>query len=330
MTAVAEHPARPLPDRRRAQRRAAWRRHATVLAFMAPWILGFGIFFGYPLIWSAYLSFTHYDLLSSPRWIGLANYRYLFETDQRIWPAVRNTLWLIAVLVPLQVLFAFVVATMLARARQGVGFFRTVFYLPALAPPVAATLGFVYLLNPATGPVNAALSAVGIHGPLWFNDPHWSKPALTLLLLWGVGNMMIIFLAALVDVPRGLYESAELDGAGPLQRLRWITLPAISPVILFALVIGTIEALQLFDQAYVGATIAAGSASSAGDPSNDLGYPEDSTLFYPVLLYQQGFRFFNMGYASAMAVLLLVVSFAITMIIVRNSRRWVHYAGAGR
>ena len=171
------------------------------------------------------------------------------------------------------------------------------------------------------------LSAVGIDGPLWFNDPHWSKPALTLLLMWGVGNLMIIFLAALIDVPRHLYESAELDGAGAWQRLRWVTLPTISPVLLFAVVIGTIEALQIFDQAYVGATIAAGSASSAGDPSNDLGYPEDSTLFYPVLLFQQGFRFFNMGYAAAMAVLLLVVSLAITLAIVRNSRRWVHYAG---
>ena len=231
-------------------------------------------------------------------------------------------------MVPLKVMFAFGVAVMLQRARRGIGVFRTIFYLPALAPPVAATLGFVYLLNPATGPVNGALRLIGIEGPLWFSDPSWSKPALTLLLLWGVGNTMIIFLAALVDVPRHLYESASLDGAGAWQRLRWVTLPSISPVLLFAAVIGTIEALQLFTQAYVGATIAAGSASSAGDPNNDLGFPEDSTLFYPVLLYQQGFRFFNMGYASAMAVLLLVVSFAITMVIVRNSRRWVHYAGA--
>jgi multiple sugar transport system permease protein len=139
-----------------------------------------------------------------------------------------------AITVPLKVMFAFGVALMLTRARRGIGFFRAVFYLPALAPPVAATLGFVYLLNPATGPVNGVLGLFGIDGPLWFNDPSWSKPALTLLLLWGVGNTMIIFLAALVDVPRHLYESAELDGAGPWQRLRWVTLPSISPVILFA------------------------------------------------------------------------------------------------
>ena len=319
-----------LEPRRRARRKAQWRRRFTVLAFMSPWLVGFSVFVAYPLVATVYFSFTHYDLLSPARWIGLANYKYMFNEDQQIWPAVKNTLWLVVIMVPLKVMFAFGVALMLTRARRGIGFFRAVFYLPALAPPVAATLGFVYLLNPATGPVNAVLGLVGIEGPLWFNDPSWSKPALTLLLLWGVGNTMIIFLAALVDVPRHLYESAQLDGAGPLQRLRWVTLPSISPVILFAVVIGTIEALQLFTQAYVAAAIAAGSASSAGDPSNDLGYPEDSTLFYPVLLYQQGFRFFNMGYAAAMAVLLLVVSFAITMIIVRNSRRWVHYAGAGR
>jgi multiple sugar transport system permease protein len=315
---------------RRGSRKAAWRRRRTVLAFMSPWIVGFTVFFAYPLVSTVYLSFTHYDLLQPERWIGLANYEYMFTKDKQIWPAISNTLWLVAIMVPLKVMFAFGVALLLTRARQGVGVFRTAFYLPALAPPVAATLGFVYILNPATGPVAGALDAIGIQSPLWFNDPSWSKPALTLLLLWGVGNTMIIFLAALVDVPRHLYESAALDGAGPWQRLRWVTLPAISPVILFAAVIGTIEALQLFTQAYVGATIAAGSASSAGDPSNDLGYPEDSTLFYPVLLFQQGFRFFNMGYAAAMAVLLLVVSFAITMVIVSNSRRWVHYTGAGR
>jgi multiple sugar transport system permease protein len=314
-------------DRRSARRRAAWRRRGQVLAFMSPWILGFTIFFGYPLVMTAYYSFTHYDLLSAPRWIGLANYKYLFTGDQRIWPGVSNTLWLMAVAVPLNVLFAFGVALMLSRARRGIGFFRTVFYLPALVPPVAATLGFVYLLNPGTGPVNTLLGHLGISGPLWFDSPTWSKPSLVLLGMWGVGNMMIIFLAAVLDVPKHLYESAELDGAGGFQQMRWVTLPTISPVILFAVVIGVIEALQYFTQAYVASTIAAGSAASATEGANSLGYPLDSTLFYPVLLYQQGFRYFNMGYASAMAMLLLCVAFAVTLVIVRNSRRWVHYQG---
>jgi multiple sugar transport system permease protein len=329
-TPVVEGPralAGPVRDRRR-RRKAAWRRRALVLGLMSPWLVGFTVFFGYPLVSSAYLSLTHYDLLSPPRWVGLANYRFLFEQDQQVWPAVRNTLWLMAFAVPLQVLFAFGVALMLTRARRGVGFFRTVFYLPALAPPVAATLGFVYLLNPATGPVNVILGHLGIEGPLWFNSPTWSKPSLVLLGMWGVGNLMIIFLAALIDVPRHLYESALIDGAGPLQRLRWVTLPTISPVILFAVVIGVIESLQYFTQAYVAASVATGQAAS--ESAVNLGYPENSTLFYPVLLYTQGFRYFNMGYASAMAMLLLAVALTITLLILRSSRLWVFYQGAGR
>jgi multiple sugar transport system permease protein len=278
---------------------------------------------------SVYLSLNHYDLLSPPRWVGLANYRYLFGTDAQVWPAVRNTLWMIAVLVPLQVVFALGIALMLARARRGVGIFRTIFYLPALAPPVAATLGFVYILNPATGPLNTILGHLGINGPLWFQDPNWAKPSLVMLGLWGVGNTMVIFLAAVLDVPSHLYESAELDGAGWFQRLRWVTLPTISPVILFAVILGVIQGLQYFTQAYVAANIASGQASQAADVSaSSLGYPLDSTLFYPVLLYQQGFRYFNMGYASAMAMLLLAVSFLVTLVIIRNSRRFVHYSGA--
>src|SRR3954469_20589450 len=317
-----------LGDRRRARRRAAWRRRRLVLLLMSPWLVGFTVFFGYPLLASAYLSFNHYDLLSHPRWVGTANYAFLLHKDPQLWGAVRNTLWLIAFMVPAQVLFAFGVASMIVRARAGAGFFRTVFYLPTLAPPVAATLCFTYLLNPATGPVNTVLSKVGITGPLWFESPTWSKPSLALLALWGIGNTMIIFLAALLDVPRHLYESAELDGAGAINRFRWVTLPSISPVILFSVVIGVIEALQYFTQAYVAAGIARG--GQAGDSLSELGYPDQSTLFFPVLLYQQGFRFFNMGYAAALAVLLLVVSLAVTFIILRRAERLIHYQGLVR
>jgi multiple sugar transport system permease protein len=324
-------PAAPALDRRREKRKATWRRRGLVLAFMSPWLVGFCVFIAYPLIYTAYLSFFHYDLLSPARYVGLANYRYMLHDDPEIGTAIKNTLWLIAIAVPLQVLFAFGIALMLTRARYGASTFRTVFYLPALAPPVAATLGFVYLLNPATGPVNSGLEKLGIEGPLWFNSPQWSKPSLTLLAMWGIGNIMIIFLAAILDVPRHLDEAARLDGASGLQRLRWVTLPTISPVILFAVVLGVIQALQYFTQAYVAASIAAGQASQAGTTSTlEQGYPEGSTLFYPVLLYYHGFRFFNMGYASAMAIVLLGVAFLVTLVIIRNSRRWVHYAGAAR
>ena len=220
---------------------------------MSPWIVGFCVFLLYPLGMNVYLSLTHYDLLSPPRWVGLANYRYAFTKDPDLGPAIKNTLWIIAVGVPCQVIFAFGIAAMVTRAKAGVGIFRTVFYLPALVPPVAATLGFVYILNPATGPINTLLGHLGIQGPLWFNDPGWSKPSLVLLAMWGVGNFMIIFLAAILEVPRHLYESAELDGAGPFQKLRWVTLPTISPVILFAVVLGVIYGLQYFTQAWVAA-----------------------------------------------------------------------------
>ncbi|MFL6019921.1 MAG: carbohydrate ABC transporter permease [Gaiellaceae bacterium] len=318
-------------DRTRAKRKAAWRRRGLVLLFMSPWIIGFSVWFGYPLVMSVYLSFTHYDLLSPPKWVGLANYKYLFKDDPQVGSAVKNTLWIIGIMVPLQVVFAYGVATMLARARRGVGFFRTIFYLPALAPPVAATLAFVYILNPATGPVNIILEKLGIEGPLWFQSPGWSKPSLTMLGLWGVGNIMIIFLAAVLDVPQHLYESAELDGAGPIQKMRWVTLPTISPVILFSVVIGVIAGLQYFTQAFVASSVAAGQASQAGDTSNiELGYPQGSTLFYPILLYQNGFRYFAMGYAAALATVLLLVSFLVTAVIVRQSRRLVFQSEAIR
>jgi multiple sugar transport system permease protein len=337
-------PASPTFPKRKGQRKADWRRRRTVLGFMSPWILGFSVFFAYPLVKAVYLSFQHYDLLSKPKGIGFDNYRYLLggipwidhfvsfhgAGDPLIWPAVKNTLWVIGIMVPLQVIFAFGVALMLARAKAGIGVFRTIFYLPALAPPVAATLAFVYILNPATGPVNSILGHLGINGPLWFQDPHWAKRSLTLLAMWGVGNTMIIFLAAILDVPKHLYESAEIDGAGPLKRLLYVTLPTISPVILFSVVIGMIQGLQYFTQAYVASGVAAGQASQAGDQGAALGFPQDSTLMYPVLLYQAGFRNFRMGYASAMSVLLLVISFAVTMLIIVNSRRWVHYAGDDR
>ncbi len=289
------------------------------------------VFFGYPLIDNAYLSFTHYDLLSSPRWIGLANYRYLFSGDQEVWPAVSNTLWFLAIAVPLQVLFAFGLAMLVTRAKAGVGIFRTIFYLPTLVPTVAATLGFVFLFNPATGPVNTLLGKIGISGPLWFQSPHWAKPSLTLLSVWGMGNAMVIFLAAILDVPKHLHEAAQIDGAGALRRLWYVTLPTISPVILFSIVIAVIQGLQYFDQAYVASTVAPpGAAGGAGDSSITLGYPDGSTLFYPLLLYQQGFRYFNMGYAAALSMLLLIVSLAVTLLVLRHSNRWVHAHGEVR
>jgi multiple sugar transport system permease protein len=305
------------PERRRRRRRQRLRHYGTVAAFMSPWIIGFLAFVLYPMLASLYYSFTKYDLIQPPQWVGLANYRFMIH-DPSFWLAMRNTLWIIVFATPIQVAFAIGTAVVLTRVRRGAGIYRTIFFLPTMVPAVAATLGFVFLLNPS-GPINRTLSFLHVPEPLWFQDPQFSKPALVILGLWGVGNTMIIFLAALLDVPKQLYEAIEIEGAGPWQRFRHVTLPSISPVILFSLVIGVIYGFQYFTEGY----IAAGGA-------NDLGEPQGSLLFYPIWLYQQGFQYFHMGYASAMAWVLFLIIMACTLVLIRTSKRWVHYQGGFR
>ncbi|GAB2782800.1 carbohydrate ABC transporter permease [Amycolatopsis magusensis] len=314
--AVAPPPAPPARRRPAGRGRRRW----TALAFLAPALIGFLVFFGYPLIATVYYSFTRYDLVNAPEWIGFGNYVRMFTTEPLAGTAAWNTLWLVVVLTVTRVLFALGVASVIARLKRGVGLIRTLCYLPALAPPAAATLAFVFLFNPEFGPVNRFLRLLGIDGGLWFNDPAMSKPALTLLVLWGSGELMIIILAALLDVPQEQYEAAELDGAGPLRRFWHVTLPTISPVLLFGVVNSIIFALQFFTQAVVASGVASGSSDVAGN-TKYIGAPQNSTLTYPVWLYVQGFRYFNMGYAAAMAVLLFVVSFSFTWILVRQLRK---------
>jgi multiple sugar transport system permease protein len=308
-------------ERRRRRRRSAWRRQLLALAFMSPWIIGFCAFFVYPVVSSLYFSFTKYDILTDPIWVGLDNYRFMFTSDGRFWTAVYNTAWIVAVIVPLQVAFGIATATVLIRVKQGLGFYRTVFFLPTMVPLVAAALGFVYLLNPG-GPVNAVLGFLHLPEPLWFRDPAWAKPGLALMGLWMVGQTMIIFLAAQLDVPRQLYEAADLEGAGPFQRFRHVTLPMISPVIFFSVIIGVINGFRYFTEAYV--------VSKAGDWDNPVGSPQDSLLFYTSHLYNQGFEGFHMGYAAALSWVMFVVIMVCTLLLIRSSRRWVHYQGGFR
>ena len=341
MTAVPASPAptRAVPTRRPGSGQAGrrgwlgggpgarrWRRRLTVLGFMAPALVGISLFLVYPLLAAVYFSFTRFDLLTAPAWVGLRNYVYLFTEDPTVWKAARNTLWLVAVLVPARMVAALGTGMLLTSLRRGAGFFRTVFYLPALAPPVAATIAFVFLFNPATGPVNGLLGRLGIDGPLWFDSPAWAKPSLVLLGVWGVGDLMVIFLAGLLDVPTSLYEAASIDGAGAWQRFRYVTLPSISPVILFAAITGVIQTLQYFTQAAVAASVASGSATTGGGVSSTFGYPEESTLTYPLHLYVAGFRYYDMGYANALAVVLFVVAFAVTLVLLRRSRAFVNGA----
>jgi multiple sugar transport system permease protein len=305
------------PARRRAPRR--WRNRLTVLGFMAPALVGLTVFFLYPLLAAVYFSFTKFDLLTAPEWVGTRNYVYLFTQDTLAGKAALNTLWFVVVLVPARMLAALLISMLLVWLRRGGGFFRTIFYLPALAPPVAATIAFVFLFNPATGPVNGVLDWFGVDGPLWFDSPEWAKPSLVLLGTWAVGDLMVIFLAALLDVPKPLYEAASLDGANAWQRFRYVTLPALSPV-LFAAVTGVIQTLQYFTQAAVAASVASGSATTGGGISSTFGYPEESTLTYPLHLYVSGFRYYDMGYANALAVVLFLVAFAVTLVLLRRFR----------
>ena len=304
---------RRTPESRRQTRK----RYLTVLLFMSPWLLGFLIFTAYPMVSSLYFSFTSYDLLGHPKWIGLRNYQFMFTKDPDFWLSVKNTLWLIVIAIPLRLVVAIATASLLLRAHRGIKVYRTMFFLPSMAPAVAASLAFVYLLNPDYGPINQLLMKLGISNPpLWFQDPSWSKPGLVILGLWGIGDAMIIFLAGLLDVPRQLYEAADLEGSSGWQKFVHITLPMISPVIFFSLITGIIGSFQYFTEAFV-------TSSQVGG----LGAPEGSLLFYATHLYDEGFQQFRMGYASALAWVLLIVTLIFTVIIFRSSKRWVFYQG---
>ncbi|MEV8439014.1 sugar ABC transporter permease [Actinosynnema sp. NPDC051121] len=322
MTATLERVdvARTAPAKGRSRARA--RHRLTVLAFLAPAILGFALFFAYPLVATIGFSFTEYDLINPPEWIGWENYAFMFS-DKLFLTAVYNTLWFVVVLTVARVVFALGVASVIARLKSGVGLVRTLCYLPSLAPPVAATLVFFLVLRPNEGPLDALLGWFGVEGPLWFADPVWAKPGIAAVVLWVSGDLMIIILAAILDVPQEQYEAAELDGAGAVRRWWHVTLPTISPVLTFGVVNSIILALQLFTQAVVAGSAASGSADVTGS-TKVLGFPENSTLTFPVWLYTQGFRYFDMGYAAAMATVLFVVSFAATALLVQRMRRASH------
>jgi multiple sugar transport system permease protein len=295
---------------------------------MSPWIVGFFGFIVYPMLATLYFSFTRYDLLSSPEWYGIQNYVYMFAKDPAFWTAVRNTIWIIVWGLPLQIGLAILTAWMLTKPRRGVKAYRTIFFIPSLAPPVAVALAFVFIFNPATGPINVLLSHLGWkNAPLWFFSADWSKPAMLILGLWGIGSTMIIFLAGLLDVPRQLYEAADIEGASGWQKFRHVTLPTISPVIFFNVVTGVIYGFQFFTQAYVASITVAGSTTSQAATS--VGTPNQSLMFYSVYLWQQGWGNFRFGYASALAWMLFLVTMVCTLILVRTSKRWVHYAGGG-
>lgn len=297
-------------------------------AFISPWLLGLLVFNAYPLIASFYFSFTKYNVLKPPVWIGLANYVNMFTADPVYWKSVSNTLYYALISVPLGLAFSLFLAILLERAVVGIGFYRTVYYLPSIVPPVASALVWMLLLDPGNGLVNSALRSMGMSRPPgWFRDATWSKPALIIMSLWGAGGGMLIFLAGLKDIPRVFYEAAEIDGANYWYRLLRITLPLLSPVIFFNLIMGIIGSFGVFTSAYV----AGGSSSGGGyGPGGTAGGPLDSMLMYMLLLYRYAFRYFEMGYASAMAVAMFIVILVLTLALIRTSGRWVYYEAGSR
>ncbi|MEV8480155.1 sugar ABC transporter permease [Streptomyces sp. NPDC051173] len=298
-------------------RRRRTRERLRTLGFLSPWLVGFTVFFGYPLLATVYFSFMHYNQIEAPSFVGLRNWRYVLEQMPLFGPALWNTLWLVVVMVALRVAFGLGVGLLVTKVKTGAGFFRTAFYLPYLAPPVAATVAFVFLLNPGTGPVNEALSAVGVSAPNWFNDPAWAKPSLVLLSLWGIGDLMVIFMAALLDVPKEQYEAAELDGAGPFAKFRYVTWPAILPIVMFAVVTGVVQTMQYYTQALVAGKLASGVTIGPGSIVQP-GYPDHSTLTVPQLVYSLGFQNFNTGAACVLSLVLFAIAMAATSLLMRK------------
>ena len=286
------------------------------LAFAAPWLVGLLVFGLYPIVSSFYFSLCRYNIIRPPAFIGLENYKILFTEDPLFWTSLWNTLYLTAFGLPLQLSFALGAAMLLNMRVKGQSLFRTLTYLPTVVPAVATAILWVWILNPEYGLLNSMIAKTGLPTPGWLSDPHWSKPALILVGIWGIGNTAIIFLAGLQQVPRALYEAAVVDGAGRLQQFRHVTLPMLSPVIFFNLVMGIIGSFQYFTHVYVMTAGLGGGARGAGGP-------EFSTLVYPLYLYQNAFLFFRMGYASAMAWILFLIVAAILVFVFRTSR-WVH------
>ncbi len=287
----------------------------TALLFISPWILGFLVFTFWPIIYTAYLSLTDYDVLNDPSFVGLENYQQLFE-DPRVALSLRNTLYFTALSVPLHIAVALGLALLLTKVSQAKGFFRTAFYLPNMTPPVAVGILLLLLFNGHTGAVNALLESVGIPGPQWTTDGNWVIPGLVLMSLWTLGGSVIILMAALHNVPGDLYDAAVLDGAGAWKRLIKITLPMISGTLFFLIIINTISGLQTFTEAY-----------TAYFGSGNQTYSNDAALFYVIYLFRQAFEYLNMGFASAMAWVLFLIIMSISMIQYFAGRRLVYYEG---
>lgn len=277
--------------------------------FLSPWLIGLMVFVIGPFVASVYLSFTNFDVVSPPKWVGAANYQTLLTDDPLFWKSLKVTLTYTAMAVPLAIVVGVGLAVLLSQRVRGQAFFRAAFFAPSVVPTVATAVVFMWILNPEIGLLNGLLKQVGITGPTWLASPDTALPSLVLMSMWSVGGSMVIYLAGLKDIPAYLYEAAVIDGASAWQRFRTVTLPLLTPVILFNLVMGVIGTFQYFTEAYV----------------MTQGGPEESTTFYALYLFKRAWHFLDLGYASAMAWILFLIVVSITFAIVKGQGRWVHY-----
>jgi multiple sugar transport system permease protein len=316
MTTTATPPPRTAPATATPpEQRKRGQRSGPAYIFLTPWILGVVLLTLAPMAVSLYLSFTDYNLFDPPKWVGLRNYSDMFTADPRYWRSVGTTLLYVVVAVPLKLAIALGVALLLSNTRKAKGFYRSAFYAPSLlGASMAVALVWRALYNDG-GTVDELLSSIGIHTGGWVSDPHLAVFVVALLSAWQFGAPMVIFLAGLQQIPADLYEAAALDGAGRWRRFASVTLPMLSPVVFFNLVLETIQSFQVFTPAF---------AISGGN-----GGPADSTEFYTLYLYERGFTASHMGYASAMAWVLLLAIGAVTLVLFRTSRSWVFYANEG-
>jgi multiple sugar transport system permease protein len=282
------------------------------LLFVSPFLVGFSLLTVYAVIKSFHYSFTEFDGVNAPEWVGLAKYREL-AVDKLFWLSLWNTVYFTVFAVPLGLTLALMLALLLNLKLRGIALYRALFFVPSIVPLVATSVLWLWFLNPQYGALNGLLRVLGLPEPGWLGEPGWVKPSLILMSLWGIGGTMVLYLAALQDVPEQLYEAAEIDGAGPWQRIWHITLPTISPVILATLILGLIGSFQYFTQAYVmlGGT----------------GGPGDRGLFYCLYLFRKAFAYQDLGGACAMAWILFVVVVALTLLTLRLSIGRVHYEG---
>ncbi|MCL6474617.1 MAG: sugar ABC transporter permease [Firmicutes bacterium] len=282
--------------------------------FVSPWLAGFFVFTLYPILASLYYSFCDYRVLTPPKWVGLANYAALLTDRDYFLPSLWNTLFMLIEL-PLALIIGLTMALLLNHKIPGIGVFRTIYYLPSIMPVVAVAVLWLWVLNPQYGLLNAVLTSLlapfGLQPPGWLADPKWAKPAFIMMDLWAVGGSVVIYLASLQNVPAHLYEAAEIDGAGSWHKTIHVTLPMISPVIFYNLIMGVIWTFQYFTQTFI----------------MTQGGPQNSTLFYALYLFYNAFRDFRMGYACAMAWILFILTLIATLIVFRTSARWVYYEG---